>query len=204
MIARAAEETESTAIAANEGAVTEPQSVPGLMNWANEFNVGGESWILDGALQTLSFWRRNPDSRASLDLRRFATPYAVDTLSEGKETLFRFEYPGWDPQFERWHVFRRAAVTEFEKQLQAYEKQQRSLMESQGAVRARRRYSIQNLKWFALYQLAGRSTMQILEERPDLKGDPSTVLKGIKTAAELLQWKTLRSGPKTEPSNERA
>lgn len=128
----------------------------------------------------------------------------MDTLSEGKEALFRFEYPGWDPQLERWTDFRKAAVTEFGRQLQAYEERQRSLIESQGAARARRRYRREHLKWFTLYQIAGRSVAQIIKDRTDLKGDASTILKGIKTAAELLQWNTLRSGSRPEPSMKRA
>lgn len=125
MIEKAAKWAKSMAIAANEASATDPHSVPGLMNWAKEFNVAGESWILEGALKTLALWQRNLKWHDFLDLHGFVASCVVNTLDEDKEAIFRFEHAGWDPQFERWLEFRKAVRAEFEKQLHAYEKRQR-------------------------------------------------------------------------------
>jgi hypothetical protein len=81
---------------------------------------------------------------------------------------------------------------QFEKSLGAYEERLRSLVESRGAVRARQRYSVDNFEWFALYQLTKMPSSRILKRRLDLKGDESSILKGVKTAAALLHWQGLR------------
>jgi hypothetical protein len=169
------------------------QLTPCLIAWAKAFHVE-ETWILEGALQTLWLWSRDPELRASLDIGGFRPYCCVDTLISEEEMLFTFESDGWDPQFQRWDIFRKSIKEEFQRQLDAYEQRLRSLLESQGAVRARQRYSPNHFAWFALYQLGGLSTVRILQQRPDLKGDASTILKGVKTAACLMQWKHIRKG----------
>ena len=154
------------------------------------------AWILEGALQTLWLWHRHPDWRESLDISGFRSSCCVDSLSSEEERLFKFESYGWDPQIQRWGSFRDSIKEQFKKHLDAYEQRLRLLMESQGAVRARYRYSSDHFKWFALYQLGRMSAGKILQQRTDLKGDESTILKGIKTAADLLQWKSIRKAPK--------
>lgn len=111
--------------------------------------------------------------------------------------MFQFEHAGWNPQLQRWTSFRDSIEKAFQSELKVYEQRSRSLMESQGAIRARRRFSADNFAWFALYQLGSMSAVRILRQRPDLKGDESTILKGVKTAAGLLQWKTIRKARKT-------
>jgi len=39
------------------------QLTPILMKWARQFNVEKETWILEGALQTLSNWDKFPRCR---------------------------------------------------------------------------------------------------------------------------------------------
>jgi hypothetical protein len=63
-----------------------------------------------------------------------------------------------------------------------------------GLVRARRKYSPDNLEWFVVYQFAGMSS-KIIADRVVAEGndvDESTVLKGIKAAAKLIGWNHLR------------
>jgi hypothetical protein len=112
--------------------------------------------------------------------------------SDRDNRLFKFEHPGWDPQLERWPKVRAEIREQFKKTLTTFEARLRSLVESRGAVHARRQYSVDNFEWFALYQLAKMSSPRILKQRPDLKGDASTILKGIRAAAELLNWQTPR------------
>jgi hypothetical protein len=69
------------------------------------------------------------------------------------------------------------------------------LAESMGLVRARRKYSPDNLEWFVLYQFAGISSKTIADRYVAVEGkdlDESTVLKGIKAAAKLIGWNHLR------------
>jgi hypothetical protein len=166
------------------------QLTPYLLAWAKAFHVE-ETWILDGALQTLALWHQHPDSRESLDICGFRTYCAVDTLNNDEGSRFRFGHYGWDPQSQTWARFRDSIQNQFKKQMDAYEQRLRSLLESQGAVRVRHRYSLKHFQWFALYQLGGLSTTKLLKQYPDL-GDESTILKVLKTAAGLLQWTNIR------------
>ena len=174
------------------------QLTPVLLGWARAFHAE-EPWILDGALQTLGMWRRDPALRESLDFGGFRASCCVDTLSSEEDRLFTFEDDGWDPQFQTWGSFRDSTVRKFERLLDSYKQRMSSRMESQGAVRARKRYRVAHLEWFALYQFGGRSATKILRYCPDLKGDSSTILKGVQAAADLLKWKSLhkpRKAPK--------
>jgi hypothetical protein len=84
--------------------------------------------------------------------------------------------------------------------LDAYEQRLRSLLESRGAVRARHRYSVRHFEWFALWQLGGLSTTKLLKQYGG-KGDESTILKGLKKAADLVQWTNIRNSPKRKSGN---
>ena len=106
---------------------------------------------------------------------------------------FAFTDRGWSPQFEKWPAFRARLKVRFDEELTNYGSRVRREVEALGARPARSRYSVKNIEWFALYQIGDWSSTRIEECRSSEKGDESTVLKGIKTAAELLQWKTLRS-----------
>lgn len=177
------------------------QLTPYLMAWAKAFHVEETDWILQGALQTLALWHGHEKSRNSLDISGFRVYCCVDTLSSDEERLFTLEHCGWEPQSQTWASFRDIIQREFKRQLGAYEQRLRSLMESQGVVRARHRHSLKHFEWFALYQLGGMSTTRILQRCPDLKGDESTILKGVKTAAGLLQWKNIRKARKRKSAN---
>ena len=69
-------------------------------------------------------------------------------------------------------------------------------MEYQGAVHVRTQRNTDHLKWFALHQLGGMSSTKLLQQHPNLKGAESTILKGIKAAAGLLQWQNVRKSEK--------
>src|SRR6266699_2493477 len=85
----------------------------------------------------------------------------------------------------------------FEKKLKEYEAASRGLAESCGLVRAPRMYSSDNLDWFVHFQFAGLSPAKIAN-RPGApaKGlNEDTILKGVKAAARLIDWESLRRKP---------
>jgi hypothetical protein len=69
---------------------------PILMKWARRFRVEGETWILEGALQTLSTWNRFPHCRENLEILGFRKPVCVPGLIGDQEHAFHFEDEGWD------------------------------------------------------------------------------------------------------------
>jgi hypothetical protein len=48
------------------------------------------------------------------------------------------------------------------------------------------------MDWFVLFQIGGLSSGAIRRRFAPDTSDASSILRGIKTAARLLQWKTLR------------
>jgi hypothetical protein len=80
---------------------------PILMKWARRFHVDKETWILEGALQTLSTWNQFPRCRESLEILGFRKPVCVPGLIGDQEHAFYFEDEGWDPtliSFGGWRV----------------------------------------------------------------------------------------------------
>src|SRR2546427_193509 len=69
---------------------------PTLMNWARQFHVERETWILEGALQTLSTWNRFPNTRENLEILGFRKPICVPGLVLDHERVFHFEDEGWE------------------------------------------------------------------------------------------------------------
>jgi hypothetical protein len=164
---------------------------PLLVGWARAFNAE-QTWILEGALHTLWLWHRHPDWRTALDISGFQSNCSGDSLTSDDERLFCFEDPGWDPEFQKWQRYSDSIREQFEQKLTAYEKRVRTLVESRGAIRAHGRFSAVNFEWFVLYQLAKMSATKILRKSTLLRGDESTILKGVKIAATLLGWTPLR------------
>ena len=64
--------------------------LPLLLAWAEEFNLAGEIWMLEGAIRTMSLWHQDVKLMDSLDMRGFHPYCAVETLSGGEEKRFRF------------------------------------------------------------------------------------------------------------------
>ena len=71
---------------------------PLLLSWAGDFGSAKETWVLEGALETLSAWHRHPDMLDALDVSRFCPPAAGRVLVDYETFLFRDT--GWSPQFE--------------------------------------------------------------------------------------------------------
>lgn len=169
------------------------QLTPYLLAWAGTFNLAGEAWILESALQTLMLWHKDPDKRTSLDLQGFRQYVCGQILIRDDEHTFRFEDWGWDPQFLSWPGYRARVMKLFEAELRAYGERIRRLIKTRGGQRASSRYRVEHFEWLALYHCGGWSLDQILKCQPSV-GDKTTISKGLHTAARLarLQVRTKR------------
>jgi hypothetical protein len=157
-----------------------------LTKWSAHFHAD-VPWLMVGALRTLWGWHVAPDWRRSL---------AWDCQHGRKERPiigkpFVYRYQGWEVRLQTWPAYSRCLRRDFEATLVAYERETRQLAESQGLVRAHRKYSPINLEWFVLYQFARMSSGAIVDRYMAAGHDlaESTVLKGIKAAAKLIGWK---------------
>ena len=116
---------------------------------------------------------------------------------------FEFDFGGGEMQLQTWAAYSKSVRERFEQRLAEYETECRQLAVSKGLVLAPRQHSPSNIEWFVLYQFAGMSSTQIVKQiRPSNRDvDESAVLKGIKTAAKLVAWDSLRKSrnPKPKP-----
>jgi hypothetical protein len=157
-----------------------------LSKWATGFNVEDE-WLIDEALRTLRGWHVAPEWKTSL---RWNTQFArSSTCPPGAR--FEFHFNGWETELLSWPAYRDSLRRSFDSKIAEYEEKTRELAESNGLIRARRKYSQENFEWFVLYQFAGRSSTQIARGRHGEDAD-STIVKGIKAAAKLIGWQNLR------------
>lgn len=163
-----------------------------IRKWARAFNAE-VPWILDEAVRILRGWHLYPDFRKS---RRWILHTRISVPNTHGGPL-EFQFPAWEPSRFPWSIYRNDCYAAFDKELKGYEKKVRALAQSRGLVPVRRKYSPDNLNWFILYQFAGKSSEEIARNQPTK--EPSTILKGIKTAAELLGWECLR-GPHSRPN----
>ena len=159
-----------------------------LLAWAEAFNLAGEPWILEGALQTLWLWHKSRDARTSLNLRGFRQYVCGQILIPDDEHRFRFEDWGWDPQHLSWPRYHANAQKRFETELRAHKKRIRALVKARGAQRASSRYSVEHFEWLALYHCGGWSLEKILRCSPHV-GSKTTISKGLHTAARLARLK---------------
>jgi hypothetical protein len=160
-----------------------------LLMWARKFNAE-VLWFTDEALRTLRGWYVAPDWQKTL---RWNSIHGFSgSTSMGRR--FAFECEGWETELLTWIRYSQSVRERFQEQLKQYEIETRKLAESCGLIRARRKYSPDNLDWFVLYQFAGLSSGQIANWSANRGNsvDESTVLKGIKVAAKLIDWKPLR------------
>jgi hypothetical protein len=160
-----------------------------LSNWAIEFHADA-NWLLDDALRSMRLWYVAPDEHRLLswnNIRGRRTHLGI-----GDDFVFRSE--GWETHGLTWSAYVRSVRQRFEKEVLDYEKRTRALAESQGLVRARIKYSPENLQWFLLYQFANMSSVGIATRlaKKERHLDETTVLKGIKMAAKLIGWHALR------------
>jgi hypothetical protein len=158
---------------------------PYLLDWARGYNLEGQTWILEGALQTLYFWLGSVASRESLDVWGFHSSAVIPILVGDEEHRFRFEDWGWDPQFWPERSWSAHVRESFEKELSSHVSQVRELVESRGAVPAISRFRIEHFEWLALYQCGGHTLEQIQLRYPHL-GSRTTISKGMHQAARLI------------------
>lgn len=159
--------------------------------WARQFHVT-EKWAKDGAIQTMGHWHRLPKARKSLEWNPFYTHLCIASAIGDP---FEFRFQGWKTQQYSWPWYRKVIREKFETKLDEYEQQTRQRAESIGLVRSPRTFRPAHFEYFALHQFYGLSSGKIADRcgKDDPDGvDPSTILKGIKTAAVLLDWKHLR------------
>jgi hypothetical protein len=157
---------------------------PILVAWARGFNVEGEQWILEGALQTLAHWHRFPRLPAASDIRGFRPWVAVPGLISSRVHRFEFSHEGWDPSFMRFAGWRTNVRKRFEEAIGAHERQMRELARDLGAFRAAFKFSAEHFAWLALYQCGHLSLDAILRRAPNVV-DKTTISKGIHSAASL-------------------
>ena len=161
-----------------------------LFKWAAHFHADAP-WLTVGALRTLRCWYVFPELHESLEWE--AQHGRRDLPIVGKR--FEFSHSGWEVQLLTWPAYSCWLRKSLEEKLLIYEKETREFVESRGLVRARRKYSPDNLEWFVFYQFAGMSSTRIVK-RCAAKGkdlEESAVLKGIKAAANLIEWGDLRA-----------
>jgi hypothetical protein len=159
------------------------QLTPVLMAWAQEFNVQGEDWILEGALQTLSYWHQFPPRRAALDISGFRQRIVTEIIS-AEDHQFRFSEWGWDPTLLSFASWRTNVRTLFEAALEEHEIRMRKLVVDRGAIPAVLRFSKEHFEWLAHYQ-CGNLTLDSILQRGRRVGDKTTISKGIHSAANL-------------------
>ena len=165
-----------------------------LSRWAAEFNAH-EGWLLDGALHTLNDWRIDPDWRQSLHWHA-SFGFAVQAVLTEP---FDFRFRPWDVQIQSLQEYSSETLKQFRLELAAYQAKCREFAESQGLVRVQSKYSPDSLEWFVRYQFAGESSKEIADNWVEKHEavDDSTVLKGIKAVAKLIQWSGLRPARRT-------
>ena len=176
-----------------------------ILDWARTHNSDKEDWILDGALRALSTWKQSPDWRKKLKISGFCRPVGGTVHTEPK---FVFEHVGWNLQFEKWNEYRAGLDTAFRKGREAYERRSRDAAESRNEKQRQREHKHRHLEWFARYQLAGMSDLDIAADYWNDTSDTaedidvSTVRRGVKMAATLLNWTSLRKSPLGRPKKE--
>lgn len=163
-----------------------------LSDWAREFHAE-RGWFLDEALRTLRSWYVAPDCRELLEWNPIGG--VTSTLAMGE--CFQFDCEGWEMQLLTWAAYSKSVRERFEQKLAEYEAASRKLADLRGLVHAPQKYSPSNFDWFVLYQFAGLPSTQIVKriapQNPSI--DESTVLKGVKAAAKLAGWDSLRPLP---------
>jgi hypothetical protein len=169
------------------------QLTPILTKWARRFNVEGEIWILEGALQTLSTWNKFPHCRENLEILGFRKPVCVPGLVWDQEHAFHFDDEGWDPTLISLAGWRVNVRKRFEAAMKRHGQEMRTLMQERGGVPAVIRSSAEHFDWLALYQCAHASLESIAERAR--YGDKTTISKGMHQAAKLAHIR-IRAKPR--------
>jgi hypothetical protein len=167
-----------------------------IEQWARNFKLNAEeeedeekTWILEGAVSLLWHWHRYPKTREALDVQAFLLPSSGGWgLFNEAEREFHFsgDPPRWNPQTQTWAEYNKEVIYWFKQELCQYKQKIRALAKQRKGVRVQSRYSSDDFKYFALYRFRGMSPEKIFQHLKQ-GGDPSTVRKGIKAAAKMLQ-----------------
>jgi len=164
---------------------------PKCAEWAARFHAD-EPWLIDDAVETLRLWLRSEDALRSLRWLSTKAPAVLMTYTRD----FEFSCSRWEPELVAWPRYSHALWVALKKAVQTYEEEMRQKAEALGRVRVSVNFSLQDLDWFVLYRFKGWSSNRIanyVAERSGKAPDPSTILKGIKAAKQLIDWSgTLR------------
>jgi len=159
------------------------QFTPILMTWAHRFNVTGETWILEGALQTLSNWSKFAHCRENLEIVGFRQLVCVPGLVWDHERVFHFEDEGWDPTLMSLPGWRVNTRKQLEIAMKQHGQRVQALVKKRGGVPAVLRSSEEHFDWLALYQCANAPLESIAKGAG--YGDKTTISKGMRQAAKL-------------------
>jgi hypothetical protein len=157
--------------------------------WADKFNINSD-WLKDEALRALGCWHEHPESLAALKW----CPHPVFMRMVVTAEPFEFHAAAWELELQSWPAYRESVRSEFETKLAEYRKIAHDRAKLRGLVETPHKYSPENLEWFVWYQLAGLSSTEIAKRSKHKDSvDESTVLKGIKAAAKLVGWASMRA-----------
>jgi hypothetical protein len=151
-----------------------------LERWAASYNMAGHDFFLDAALRTLAQWSQLPDFDD--DCLVLPGRAGFSPVSD-EESRFRLETSGWDPAFERFSSFETRLRKQFDAEIARYKARLEELTEARGYKRVPGIYRTEHIEWLALFQCAGQSHKAIQQQ---LRQDPTTISKGIKSAAQLI------------------
>ena len=161
------------------------QLTPILMRWARKFHVDGETWILEGALQTLSNWNKFAHCREGLEIVGFRQIVCVPGLVFAHENAFHFEEAGWDPTLMSFAGWQLSVRLRFEAAMKQHRLKMVALVKARGGVPAVVRSSQEHFEWLALYQCANIPLESIAKRAK--YGDKRTISKGMRHAAKLAR-----------------
>jgi hypothetical protein len=169
-----------------------------ITEWASRFHAEREEWLAAEALGTLNLWLRSQAALAELRWHSNAPPEILMNYTRD----FEFSSARWEPEVVSWAQYSLHMRRTFEIALRSYEKEVREKTTALGRVPVQARYSQEDLDWLILYQFRGLTSVQIanLIAKSTAPSDASTILKGVKAAARLVGWTSLRQNPKGELS----
>ena len=164
-----------------------------LRGWARSFNCEQEEWVLDEAWRAL--WSRHNFPGFSEEEHWGFGHYRPDIFQSKR---FKFDWEGWPVQFKTWTMYRAEIQDAFDKVAKEYESKMRAAARAHGLISAPKTHSADNFAWFVLYQLGGQTSVEIakkiaLQGKNSKMPDPSTILKGVRTAQRLIGWRHLRT-----------
>jgi hypothetical protein len=156
-----------------------------LTIWLQRYNLHLETWVLEGALNTLRKWHSDAKYRETLADFGFKR-YVVETRQIFEsEHGFKFVDFGWDPTFLNWQAWRYNVRKRFEEALREHKKKLDALAKERNLIKVKDRFTPLHFEWLARYHCMG-ITLQAIADRAHA-ADATTVLKGIRHASGLAK-----------------